>query len=226
MAGKEKIKALAYLRTSSSSNIGVDKDSDKRQRSAIQAFAKRAGYEIGDEFYDQAVSGADAVDVRPGFKSMMERLRSDGIQVIIVETANRFARDLIVQETGYEMLKERGITLIAADSPESFISDTPTAVLIRQVLGSVSQFEKAMLVDKLRVARTRLREKGLKVEGRKSYQEIDPKMVALAKKLRRYPVHGRRRSLSEIASELAKAGYMTRNGKPFAKTAIAKMVAA
>jgi hypothetical protein len=38
--------AIAYLRTSSAANVGTDKDSDKRQRAAIEAFAKRAGYEL------------------------------------------------------------------------------------------------------------------------------------------------------------------------------------
>ena len=36
----------------------IDKDSDKRQRRAIEAFAKAAGYNIVAEFYDAAVSGA------------------------------------------------------------------------------------------------------------------------------------------------------------------------
>ena len=52
----------------------------------------------------------------------------------------------MVQEVGYAMLTERGIELIAADSPQSFIEDTPTARLIRQVLGAVSEFDKAMTV--------------------------------------------------------------------------------
>ncbi|NEI37957.1 hypothetical protein GR204_29035 [Rhizobium leguminosarum] len=54
-----KTKAVAYLRTSSAANVGADRDSDKRQRAACNAFARRAGYEIVDEFYDAAVSGAD-----------------------------------------------------------------------------------------------------------------------------------------------------------------------
>ena len=100
---------------------------------------------------------------------MLERLLSNGVRTIVVETANRFARDLMVQEVGFAMLKERGITLIAADSPDAFLDDTPTSRLIRQVLGSVSEFEKAMLVSKLRGARERKRANGHKVEGRKSH---------------------------------------------------------
>jgi DNA invertase Pin-like site-specific DNA recombinase len=58
---------LAYLRTSSAANVGADKDSDKRQRAAIEAFAKYARFTIVGEYYDAAVSGADPVDQRPGF---------------------------------------------------------------------------------------------------------------------------------------------------------------
>jgi hypothetical protein len=34
---------VAYIRTSSAANVGTDKDSDKRQRAAIEGFAKQAG---------------------------------------------------------------------------------------------------------------------------------------------------------------------------------------
>ena len=34
--------AVAYLRTSSAANVGPDRDSEKRQRAAIAAFAKHA----------------------------------------------------------------------------------------------------------------------------------------------------------------------------------------
>jgi DNA invertase Pin-like site-specific DNA recombinase len=227
MARKEPVQAVAYLRTSSAANLGADKDSEKRQRAAIEAYARAAGFAIVDSYYDEAVGGADHVTARPGFAAMMERIASNGVRTIIVETANRFARDLIVQETGYAMLKERGVELIAADKPDAFLDDTPTATLIRQVLGAVSQFEKAMVVSKLKGARERKRrDTGMKVEGRKSYAEKDPAMVALAKKLHRYPVKGRRRSLREVAAELAAAGYVVRAGKPYEAAAIKRMIEA
>src|SRR4051812_41110923 len=181
----EPVQAVAYLRTSSATNIGADKDSDKRQRDAIAGFAERAGFVIVDTFYDAAVSGADPVDARPGFQAMLKRIEGNGVRTILVETANRFARDLMVQEVGYAMLKERGIELIAADSPTSFIEDTPTARLIRQVLGAVAEFEKAMTVAKLRGARDRKRKTGVKVEGRKCHAELRPDVVAEARRLRR-----------------------------------------
>src|SRR5687767_1577095 len=153
--GRELIKAVAYLRTSSAANVGADKDSDRRQREAIEAFARRAGYEIVGEYYDAAVSGADPITSRAGFAAMLERIAGNGVRTIIVETANRFARDLMVQEVGYAHLRESGIALIAADSPHSFVDDTPTARLVRQVLGAIAEFDKAMTVAKLKGARDR-----------------------------------------------------------------------
>jgi hypothetical protein len=76
--GKEVRKAVAYLRTSSKANVGADKDSDKRQRAAIEAYANAAGYEIVETFYDAAVSGADTVGDRPGVAEMLERPLSNG----------------------------------------------------------------------------------------------------------------------------------------------------
>ena len=75
--------------------------------------------------YDAAVSGADAIDSRPGFTAMLERIEGNGVRTIIVETASRFARDLMVQEVGHAKLRERGIDLIAADNPGSLIDVRP-----------------------------------------------------------------------------------------------------
>jgi DNA invertase Pin-like site-specific DNA recombinase len=75
----ERTKAVAYLRTSSAANVGADKDSERRQREAIEGFAKQAGYAIEEEFYDAAISGADHIGARPGFAAMLKRIESNGV---------------------------------------------------------------------------------------------------------------------------------------------------
>jgi DNA invertase Pin-like site-specific DNA recombinase len=42
--------AYGYMRTSSSTNIGADKDSERRQRHAIESYAKAHGYEVAGWF--------------------------------------------------------------------------------------------------------------------------------------------------------------------------------
>jgi DNA invertase Pin-like site-specific DNA recombinase len=75
---KELRKAVAYLRTSSRTNVGPDKYSDKRQREAVEAYARTAGFEIVGQFYDAAVSGADPVGDRPGFAERARRASANG----------------------------------------------------------------------------------------------------------------------------------------------------
>ena len=68
-------------------------------------------------------------------------------------------------------------TICASPAPDFFVEDTPTAVLVRQVLGAIAQFEKAALVAKLKAARDRKRVAAGKCEGRKSWAEINPELV-------------------------------------------------
>ena len=88
---------------------------------------------------------------------MLPHIAGNGARTIIVETANRVARDLVVQETGHRMMKDKGIKIIAAESPGAFVDDAPTSTFVRQVLGVVAQLDKAMTVAKLRGARERKR---------------------------------------------------------------------
>jgi DNA invertase Pin-like site-specific DNA recombinase len=215
--------ACAYYRTSSATNVGADKDSLKRQQDAVRACATSRGLEIVHEYYDAAVSGADAVDTRKGFSEMLSYMLSNGARTIVVENASRFARDLIVQETGYQMLKARGIELIAADSPDSFLSDGPTAVLIRQILGAVAQFDKATLVNKLRGARDRKRRETGRCEG-------NPNIAKLAKPVPDDHVKAARAaraeglSLRAIATKLEAAGHRSHSGERYGPQSIKLML--
>lgn len=223
---REMKKAVAYLRTSSAANVGADKDSDKRQLAAINGYAKAAGYEIVGQYYDAAVSGADAVTDRPGFKEMLERVTTNGAKTIIVESPDRFARDLIVQLTGHDLLKSLGIALVPASAPDFFMADTPTANLVRQVLGAIAEFEKASLVAKMASGRRRKRIANGKCEGRKSHAEIRPDVVELAKQLRRKKPKGGQMSFAKIGLELAARGFVNGKGNPFSASAVQSMVEA
>jgi DNA invertase Pin-like site-specific DNA recombinase len=201
MATKNRTEAVAYLRTSSAANVGADKDSEARQRAAIESFAKHAGYAVVETFRDPAVSGADALDVRPGFRALLERIVGNSVRVVIVEDASRFARTLMVQEAGIATLDGLGVRVLTSRGDDLTDSDDEMRVAMRQIAGVFSQLEKTRLVKKLKGARERKRQAGLrktlegqgKCEGRKAHAEKRPEIVAEAKRLRRAnPVTGKR----------------------------------
>ena len=177
--------AVAYFRTSSLSNVGDDKDTLKRQKDAVETYAKKNKIQIVNEFYDKGISGTVSIHEREQFTELLAYLKSNGAKIILVENASRFARDLTVQLVGNKMLKELGYELICVDAPNFFTEETPTAIMIQQILGSVAQFDKANLVAKLVGARMRVRKEKGKCEGRKGLKETNPELVKRLKQLRR-----------------------------------------
>ena len=74
------IHTIGYLRTSSATNVGEDKDSEPRQRAAILAGARRLGLEVVEWFYDAGISGDVPVSDRPGFTAMLDRIDGNGVR--------------------------------------------------------------------------------------------------------------------------------------------------
>jgi len=111
---------------------------------------------------------------------------------------------------------DNGTELTAGD-------DGPTRVLIRQVLGAVAQFEKAVIVSKLTAARVRKRCATGRREGRKPYG-TRPGEMALIHKLRREPRGGERLSFATIANRLNAEGQPTRTGKPWAPETVRQII--
>lgn len=216
--------AVAYLRTSSAANVGTDKDSGQRQRMAIEKYARANGFRLIDEFYDEAVSGADSIEDRAGFSDLLDKIEGNGVRTVIVEDASRFAREMLVQEMGVLALKQRGVKVLTSSGDDLTETDDPSKVMIRQMMAAFAQFEKNRLVAKLAAARKRKREKYGRCEGRKPIKETAPEAVALAKQLHRSR-KGSRKSLRVISAELATQGYVNERGAPYNPKSVSAMVA-
>jgi DNA invertase Pin-like site-specific DNA recombinase len=220
----KKVQAVAYIRTSSAANVGTDKDSDKRQRAAIEGFARRAGFALVDEFNDQAVRGADPIEARPGFSALLDRIEGNGVRTVIVEDASRFARELLTQELGIIALMARGVRVLTANGDDLTDNSDPSRTMMRQIAGAFHQYEKARLVAKLKAARDRKRAAGGKADGRKPWIDVNPQLVQEAKRLRGTSLRPAM-SLRKIAVELDKLGYRNERGAVFSPPSIASMLA-
>jgi DNA invertase Pin-like site-specific DNA recombinase len=216
--------ALGYLRTSSATNVGDDKDSDKRQKAAIERGAAREGFTIVDWFYDADVKGDIEIADRPGFSDMLDRIEGNGVRVVFVEGADRFARKMLTSELGIVLLVSRGVRLMTATGEDLTNTDDEMRVAFRQIAMAFSQLEKTRLVKKLKGARDRasvksLAETGKRVEGVKGYTRGNPELVALAKSL--MPM-----TLLAASAALADRGYRTANGLPFSAAQVKRLIEA
>jgi DNA invertase Pin-like site-specific DNA recombinase len=172
------------------------------------------------------VSGADPIESRPGFAAMLERIEGNGVRIVIVEDASRFARSVIAQELGVLAMQARGVRVLTSSGEDLTSTDDPAKVMMRQIAGAFAQHEKTRLVAKLKGARDRKSAQlGQRVEGRKGYAETNPELVREAKRLaRKSPKTGKARSLREIAEELEKLGLMNSKGQRFAAAQVARLI--
>ena len=143
---------VGYYRTSSTTN--VKSDSRTRQSISVKNYSKSKGWNVTGEFYD-VISGTTNILERKEFVEMLSYCEENSIDTILFEGSDRLSRDLIVNETSYEYLTKLGYKLISVKNDKTFLDTTPTGILVRQILSTISSFEKNNLVEKLRVSRER-----------------------------------------------------------------------
>jgi len=211
-------KAFAYLRVSGKGQIKGD--GFPRQLETIRAYAKEHDIRIVKVFREEGIGGATELESRPALLAMHEALAANGTKLILIEKLDRLARDLMVQETLIGDLRKHGFDLISAMEPDLLQTD-PTRVMMRQIFGAVAQYEKAMIVNKLRGARQRMKAKTGRCEGRKPFGE-KPGEAALRDRIRSLRKAGR--TLQAICDELNRECVPTRYGctwKPMTVRSIA-----
>ena len=230
-----KKKSVVYIRTSSETNIGREKDSEGRQQKICTTFARQNKFEVVKEFAD-VCSGKITVLDRHGFKQLYRYCEEKSVRDVIFENVTRFARDVVEMEVAFRFLKERGFSLHSASHDIGFEEDAETEFM-RQMFGAFAEYERKKIALRLQSGRISKgiinKQKGVlvlngkkgKVEGRESYRDRDPEMVLLARKLRRKNWKtGKRRSLQVIADMLHESGYCNSNGNPYGTGEISRML--
>jgi DNA invertase Pin-like site-specific DNA recombinase len=173
-------KALAYMRCSGRGQI--DGDTWDRQQEAITRYATTNGVEVVEWYRDEGLSGKTELENRPGLAACLERVESNGVRLVIVESADRLARDSLVAELIVREFQKAGTTVISASGGVNLTEgddSNPTAKLIRQILAAVAEFDRCVVVLKLRAARQRIRAKTGKCEGAAAYGRNDEEKQAL-----------------------------------------------
>lgn len=162
--------AVSYRRVSSQGQI--EGDGLTRQQQAIEKYAASNGISIVDTFSDEGVPGKTELENRPGLAACLDRVENNGVKLVLVESADRLARDSLISEIIIRQFQKAGCRVVTASGGVDLTlgnDENPTAKLIRQILASVAEFDRCVVVLKLRAARERRRATGAKVEGRKPY---------------------------------------------------------
>jgi DNA invertase Pin-like site-specific DNA recombinase len=211
-------KAYAYLRVSGPSQLLGD--GYPRQQEACEKYAAANDLEIVEIFREKAVSGTKELTERPALAELLIALQENGVTTMIIEKLDRLARDLMVQESIIADLIKRGYTLISTHEPD-LLSDDPGRKLMRQIMGAIHEYDRAMLVQKLRAARDRERARKGRCEGTLPYggypQEAETFKTIMTMWELGY-------SYTQIAKHLNDDNILTRLGRRWFSQSISKIV--
>lgn len=215
---------FSYLRVSGDAQADADKDGFPRQQAAIAAFAKKK-YVIKEEFRDEGVSGTNELDDRDGLSALLQAIAGNGVRIVIVENATRLARDLMVQEAILAKFRDLGVAVLGADGMDLTVADNdPTRILIRQIMGAFAQFEKSMLVAKLRSGRIRKKKETGRCEGILPFGSNEAEATTLARMKALQEQRKPSLSLAEVAEKLNKEGCTNRSGGAWTKAMVHKLL--
>ena len=215
------MKALGYIRVSGKGQ--VDGDGPERQRQAIMRFCTvHPPLTMHDFRLENGVSGTIEAMDRPEFSKLIADIEFyEEPCCIVVERLDRLARDLMVQEILLAECRKRGIKVYAADQgdlvDQADACGDPTRKLMRQIMGALAEWEKSVIVNKLRAARERKRAAGERCEGAKPYGGNSQEQEVLA---RINLMRDGGLTWDVIAYRLNTTGFHTRQGGPFSSGAV------
>ena len=106
----EKITPL-YERLSRDDELQGESNSISHQKQMLEEFARRNGLPNPIHFTDDGVSGT-RFD-RPGFLAMMEEVEAGRVEAIVIKDMSRLGRDYLKVGQVMEILRQRGVRLIA-----------------------------------------------------------------------------------------------------------------
>ncbi|HEX5051051.1 MAG TPA: recombinase family protein [Planctomycetota bacterium] len=218
-------RAIAYLRVSSAGQAKDGRDGLPRQREAIEAFCLASRAILLEEHSDAGVSGTKALGDRPGLSAALQRAVELNATMLIVEKADRLARDLIEGELILREFRRVGVKVVEAEGGTDLTDGdaNPTAKLIRQVIGAVAEFEKSALVAKLRAARDRKRKNGghpcgAYKFGRHPERPEEAETLSRIHELRRKRAGRKPATLREVAAVLNAESRASRSGREWTAT--------
>ena len=212
------IRCVSYLRTSSLTSSGPDKDSQSRQEGVISAYADQHDYKIMEPAYDEGRSGADPLEDREGFYALLEFCKEHSITTILMESSNRYARDKDVAVKGFYMVEDYGIdSLIDCEAGLDLLGMWNSGKAYEAILPFlkmiIAEDENREVGRRLKSGRDKKKAEIGKCGGRKSLLEKWGKEI----RTNAVRARGRGRTFQQIADWLAQHDVVTESGSPLSR---------
>jgi DNA invertase Pin-like site-specific DNA recombinase len=219
--------AIVYLRVSTDrqaeSGLGL-----AAQRASIHTTAQRLGLSVTRVFEDAGTSGSLAIEDRPVLLDAVAMLKRG--DTLIVAKRDRLGRDVIAVAMIERLVSKRGARIVSA-AGEGSDSDDPAGVLMRRIVDSFAEYERALIAARTRAALAAKRRRCERISG------LIPFGFRLGEDGRTLLAHDGEQailclirdrraagcSLRVLSEELNRGGLRTRAGTPFGFQYVGKL---
>ncbi|MBK8202816.1 MAG: recombinase family protein [Bdellovibrionales bacterium] len=157
------MKVVTYSRVSTS-NHGQNPDVQVHE---LRRYCEARGWIIEHEIVDHGFSGG--TDIRPGLKQLFSLVRERKVDVVVVVKMDRLFRSLKHLVATLEEWQAVGIQFVA--TKDNIDYTTPAGRLLAQILGSLAEFEKSLLIERTMLGLEHARRSG-KTLGRPKIRDL------------------------------------------------------
>jgi DNA invertase Pin-like site-specific DNA recombinase len=160
MEGSTMTKRIAlYLRVSTA------EQTVENQRRELAAIAERHGWQVTATFKDEGISGTKGRDKRPGFDALCQGVVRREFDLVAAWSVDRLGRSLQDLVTFLGELHGKGVDLYLHQ--QGIDTSTPSGKAMFQMMGVFAEFERAMIVERVKAGLARARSEGKRL-GRPS----------------------------------------------------------
>jgi len=233
------VKVVGYIRVSTMVQV-KDGYSLTYQVDEIRQYCQQHNLELVQIYEDRGISGAkvdedDLTVEREGLQNMLADLKTTGARYVLVFNTSRLWRSDMVKVLIHRELKRHKVDVKAIEQPNySIYAHDPNDFLVNGMLELLDQYQRLEITSKLSRGRRKKAEQGGYAGGGVAYgytldkgsntlevNEPHANTVRRVFELRRqYPTW----SLSQLAAELNADGYTTKQGRPFSKVHVKRIL--
>lgn len=163
MTCKSQKRVAIYIRVSTREQA-MEGYSLEAQERTLTEYCMSKKYDIYSVYKDEGISAKDIIH-RPGIMRLLENAKAQKFEIILVWKLTRFSRSLPNLTAVCEELDKYNVSLVSYS--EAFDCTTPAGRMIRNMLGTVAQFEREVISENVAMA---MLERA--IEGKRTCHEI------------------------------------------------------
>lgn len=159
--------------------VSTDGQTVENQVLALQEVAEKHGWDVVKIYRDEGISGAKGRDKRPGFDDLCRGITRKEFDLVAAWSVDRLSRSLSDLVKFLEEMQAKGVDLYLHQ--QGLDTSTPAGRALFQMLGVFSEFERAMIRERVNAGLARARAQG-KTLGRPQISDDLKKSILEARR--------------------------------------------